>query len=92
MVSGWYFGAMEIRRPPEKETHLAALAASVGQSPGDIVQEAVALWEARRTEQLRTAKHKHTPAEAAARIRELRKGVRLPEGLTIKDLINCGRA
>jgi predicted transcriptional regulator len=83
---------MEIRLPPEKAAHLAALAASVGRSPDDIVEEAVALWEERRTEQLRTAKRKHTPAEAAARLRELRKGVRLPEGVTIKDLINCGRA
>ena len=62
MVTECYPGAMEIRLPPEKEAHLAALAASVGRSPDDIVQEAVALWEARRTEQLRTAKRKHTPA------------------------------
>ena len=34
----------------------------------------------------------HTPAEAAARIRELRKGNILPAGATIKDLINYGRA
>ena len=83
---------MEIRLPPEKEAHLAKLAASAGRSPDDIVQEGVALWEERRTEQLRTATPKHTPAEAAARIRELRKGVRLPEGVTIKELINHGRA
>jgi hypothetical protein len=35
---------------------------------------------------------RHTPAEAAARILELRKGNILPEGETIKDLINHGRA
>jgi hypothetical protein len=35
---------------------------------------------------------KHTPAEAAARIRELRQGNVLPEGETIKDLIHYGRA
>ena len=34
----------------------------------------------------------HSPAEAAARIRELRKGNMLPAGVTIKDLINYGRA
>jgi hypothetical protein len=33
-----------------------------------------------------------TPAEAVAHIRELRKGNRLPAGVTIKDLINEGRA
>jgi hypothetical protein len=37
-------------------------------------------------------KVRHTPAEAAARIRELRKGNLLPPGVTIKDLINHGRA
>ena len=33
-----------------------------------------------------------TPAEAVAHIRELREGNRLPAGVTIKDLINEGRA
>lgn len=33
-----------------------------------------------------------TPSEAVADIRELRQGNRLPAGVTIKDLINEGRA
>jgi hypothetical protein len=33
-----------------------------------------------------------TPAEAVAHIRELRQGSRLPAGVTIKDLLNEGRA
>ena len=33
-----------------------------------------------------------TPAEAVAHIRELRQGNRLPAGVSIKDLINEGRA
>jgi Arc/MetJ-type ribon-helix-helix transcriptional regulator len=33
-----------------------------------------------------------TPAEAAARIRELRKGNMLPEGMTIRAMIDEGRA
>jgi hypothetical protein len=33
----------------------------------------------------------HTPAQAAARILELRKGTKLPDGETVKDLINYGR-
>jgi len=33
-----------------------------------------------------------TPAEAVAHIRELRRGNRLPAAVTIKDLINEGRA
>ena len=37
-------------------------------------------------------KTRKTPAEAVAHIRELRKGNRLPAGVTIQDLINEGRA
>jgi hypothetical protein len=33
-----------------------------------------------------------TPAEAAAHIRQMRRGNRLPPGVTIKDLTNEGRA
>jgi Arc/MetJ-type ribon-helix-helix transcriptional regulator len=33
-----------------------------------------------------------TPAEAAARIRELRRGNILPEGMTIRGMIDEGRA
>ena len=35
---------------------------------------------------------KRTPQEAATHIRELRKGNFLPDGVTIRDLINEGRA
>jgi predicted transcriptional regulator len=38
---------VEIRLSPEQEAHLAALATSVGRSPDEIVQEAVAMWEER---------------------------------------------
>ena len=84
---------MEIRLPPDQEAHLAKLATNAGRSPGEIVQEAVALWEERQAERVRhVPKPKHTPAEAAARIRELRKGNFLPEGETIEGLIKYGRA
>jgi Arc/MetJ-type ribon-helix-helix transcriptional regulator len=39
-----------------------------------------------------TAPARLTPAEAAARIRELRKGNVLPEGMTIRAMIDEGRA
>jgi predicted transcriptional regulator len=84
---------MEIRLPPDLEAQLAAVAASAGRSTAEVVQEAIALWEERQAQQRRDAPNtKHTPARAAARIRELRKGNFLPEGETIKDLINYGRA
>ena len=38
------------------------------------------------------AGHPRTPAEAAARLRELRKGNFLPPGTTIRGLIDQGRA
>ena len=83
---------MQISLPSDQEARLAAVAASTGRSVDQLVREAVALWEERQAQQRQAAKPKHTPAEAAARIRELRKGNVLPEGETIKDLINYGRA
>ena len=82
---------MEIRLPPDREAHLTALAAESGLSTEEVVEEALALWEARQGQRARP-QAKHTPAEAAARIRELRKGNRLPDGETVKDLIDYGRA
>ena len=39
-----------------------------------------------------TADPRRTPAEAAARLRELRKGNLLPPGVTLRGLIEYGRA
>jgi hypothetical protein len=80
---------MEIHLPPDQEAQLAAFAAVAGRSPSEVVQEVLERWLARETNGRKT---KTTPAEAAARIRELRKGNHLPDGETIKDLINYGRA
>jgi predicted transcriptional regulator len=80
---------MEIPLPPDQEARLAALAAGAGRSPGEVVQEALELWQAH---QARRHQVTHTPAEAAICIRDLRQGNVLPEGETIKDLIQYGRA
>ncbi|MGH7187564.1 MAG: hypothetical protein ACREF0_00065 [Acetobacteraceae bacterium] len=48
---------MEIHLPPDQEAHLTALATSAGRSAGEIVQEALALWE----------EHQNTRALAAFR-------------------------
>jgi hypothetical protein len=45
------------------------------------VRDAVALWEEHQALRV-TPERNHTPAEAAARIRELREGNILPEGGT----------
>jgi hypothetical protein len=83
---------MEIHVPPEQEARLAALAASAGRSTDALVQEAVALWEEQHASRQAPRRSQHPPAEAAARIVELRKGNILPAGETIKDLLNHGRA
>ena len=79
---------MNIRLPPDQEARLAALAASARRTPGEVVQEALDLWQAH---QAKRQGAKHTPAEAAARIRELRKGNLLSDGETIRGLIDYGR-
>lgn len=56
------------------------------------MQEALTEWEGRQAERQAPTRPQHTPAEAAARILELRKGNILPAGATIKYLINYGRA
>lgn len=83
---------MEIRLAPDQEAHLAALAARAGRSTAELVQEALAAWEERQGEGAAPTRPQHSPAEAAARILELRRGNILPAGTTIKDLINYGRA
>ena len=85
---------MDIRLAPDQEARLAALAAGTGRSAAELVQEALTEWEQRQAQAERPAptSPQHTPAEAAARILELRKGNVLPAGTTIKDLINHGRA
>ncbi|MFZ3238456.1 MAG: hypothetical protein WA417_10900 [Stellaceae bacterium] len=82
---------MEIHLSPDQEAHLAVLAASTGRRTDELVQEALAEWEQRQAER-QPERPRHTPAEAAARVLELRKGNILPQGETIKNLINYGRA
>ena len=48
--------------------------------------------QARREGKPLPTSHSRTRAEAVAHIRELRRGNRLPAGVTIKALINEGRA
>lgn len=62
----------------------------------DIVREAVERYLKQRHASANTSVAKNGETEkglaAAARIRELRKGNLLPAGVTIRDLINEGRA
>ena len=59
-----------------------------------IVQGVQARREERPSPQARLLNREHrrrTPAEAAEHIRQMRRGNRLPAGMTIRDLINEGR-
>jgi hypothetical protein len=60
---------------------------------GQDVEEALleVLHPAQGDQPASPAKPRRTKAEAVAHMREARKGNRLPEGVTIRDLINKGR-
>jgi hypothetical protein len=86
--------------PPGLIPEIEAAAQEEHRDPRELVSDAVTRYLSQRRlthpEQARESgareRREHTPAEAVARILELRKGNRLPEGVTIKDLINYGRA
>jgi hypothetical protein len=79
-----------LEMPPGWLAEVQAVADAEHRAAAELVRDVVGRYiEERRAAQPAAL---HTPAEAAARIRELRKGNFLPEGETIKDLINHGRA
>jgi hypothetical protein len=75
--------------PPVLLAEVEAMAAAEHRAPREVVGEAVERFVRERQPLPRS---KLTPQEAGERIRELRKGNFLPEGETIKSLINFGRA
>jgi hypothetical protein len=78
--------------PPDLLVEVEAAARQERRQPWELVREAVTRYlEQRRARQGPAPEPVHTPAEAVARILELRKGNLLPPGVTIKDLINFGR-
>jgi Arc/MetJ-type ribon-helix-helix transcriptional regulator len=82
---------MTINLNPETERLVQeALQNGYFRSVDEIIVEGV---QARReAKPLSREVKRKTRAEAVAHIRELRQGNRLPAGVTIKDLINEGRA
>jgi hypothetical protein len=79
--------------PPDLLVEVEAAAEEEHREPRELVREAVTWYlEQRRARRGAAAEPIHTPAEAAASILELRKDNRLPPGVTIRDLINFGRA
>jgi len=79
--------------PPDLLVEVEAAAKEEHREPRELVREAVTCYlEHRRARRGAALDSTHAPAEAAARILELRKGNLLPPGMTIEDLINFGRA
>jgi len=78
--------------PPELVAEIEVAAAAEHRPAREIVREAIELYLQERRTLAANRDQPRTPAEAAARILELRKGNILPEGETIRDLINYGRA
>jgi hypothetical protein len=87
-------GDTDLVIPPALAAEIKAVAADEHRPATDIVRDALERyltdWRKRTSEALE--KPKRTPVEAAARLREFRKGNVLPDGVTIEDLMTHGRA
>jgi len=82
--------------PPALLAEIQAAADEAHRPAADVVREALERYLADWRNGVRPAHEpvpaRRTPAEAAARLRELRKGNVLPDGVTIRDLMTHGRA
>ncbi|MBV9039134.1 MAG: hypothetical protein JO182_31915 [Acidobacteriaceae bacterium] len=79
--------------PEQQQVVQQAIQSGRIRRPEEAAREAFSLWVQRERAKINRPPFDQTKARAAvARIRELRKGNLLPEGVTIRDLINEGRA
>jgi hypothetical protein len=78
--------------PPSLAAEILAAAAVEHRPAAALVRDALERYLAGRRAVAEGQPARRTPAEAAARMRELRKGNTLPAGVTIRDLIRHGRA
>jgi Arc/MetJ-type ribon-helix-helix transcriptional regulator len=80
--------------PPSLVAEIQAAADADRRTAADLVRDALerylADWRNRAINP--PEKPRLTPAQAAARLRESRKGNVLPDGVTIRDLMTHGRA
>jgi hypothetical protein len=77
--------------PPALMAAVEAAAAEAHRSMDEIVREALEHYLA-QSHHRETLVARRTPADAAARMRQRRDGSRLPDGVTIRDLMTDGRA
>jgi hypothetical protein len=82
----------ELIIPPALAAQILAAADDEHRPAAEVVQEALERYLAQRRENVNTTPARRTPAEAAARLLERRKGTLLPDGVTIRDLMTHGRA
>jgi Arc/MetJ-type ribon-helix-helix transcriptional regulator len=83
---------MNVEFTPEQQMFVRlAIESGRFDRPEDAAQEAFSLWVEHERAKSRRLSSQENAQAAAARIRELRKGNFLPEGVTIRDLIEEGR-
>jgi predicted transcriptional regulator len=75
--------------PPALAARLQEAAAAQHRPPREVLRDAVELY---LREQRPFPPAHRSPGEAAARIRRSRPGNKLPDGVTIRDLMTYGRA
>jgi hypothetical protein len=85
-------GDNDLLIPPALAAQIVAAAEDEHRPAAALVRDALERYLAARRTAATGQPTRHTPAEAAARMRELRKGNTLPAGVTIQDLIRHGRA
>ena len=83
--------------PPALVAEIRAAAAAEHRPVAEVVQDALERYLAQRRKDASAARSettlpRRTATEAAARLRERRKGTVLPDGVTIRDLMTHGRA
>ncbi|MGD0108118.1 MAG: ribbon-helix-helix protein, CopG family [Rhodopila sp.] len=79
--------------PPALLAQVEAAAEEEHRTTADVVREALERYLSRSHRDIASRPAaKRTPVEAATRMREQRQGTFLPEGMTIRDLIDYGRA
>jgi len=86
---------MNVDFTPEQQSFVRqAIESGRLRRPEDAAHEAFSLWVERERQRAknRSAFDQANARAAVARIQELREGNILPEGVTIRDLINEGRA
>jgi hypothetical protein len=87
-------GAANLVIPPALAAEILAAAEDEHRPADDLVRDALEryLIDWRKRTRHGQEKSRQTQAEAATRLRELRKGNVLPDGVTIRDLMTHGRA